>query len=81
MPADLKQADSFVYLTEAEGLGSAILLAMAYGVPVVASRIGGIPEIVEHGVTGLLADNRVEDVSSEIRRLTSDRGLASTLAR
>ena len=80
LPADLKQAGLFVYLTEAEGLGSAILLAMAYGVPVVASRIGGIPEIVEHGVTGLLADNRVEDVGSEIRRFTSDCSLASACA-
>ncbi len=80
LPADLKQADLFVYLTESEGLGSAILLAMAYGVPVVASRIGGIPEIVEHGVTGLLADNRLEDVSSQIRRLAHDRSLASACA-
>ena len=80
LPADLKQADLFVYLTENEGLGSAILLAMAYGVPVVASRIGGIPEIVEHGVTGLLADNRLEDVSSQIRRLAHYRGLASACA-
>ncbi len=80
LPADLREAALFVYLTENEGLGSAILLAMAYGVPVVASRIGGIPEIVEHGVTGLLADNRVEDVTSKIRRLVDDRSLASACA-
>ena len=77
LPADLREADLFVYLSENEGLGSAILLAMANGVPVVASRIGGIPEIVEHGVTGLLADNRLEDVTPQIRRLLHDRDLAS----
>ena len=80
LPADLEEADLFVYLTQSEGLGSAILLAMAHGVPVVASRIGGIPEIVEHGVTGLLAANGLEDVSSQIRRLTHDRGLAAACA-
>ena len=77
LPAELREADLFVYLSENEGLGSAILLAMANGVPVVASRIGGIPEIVEHGVTGLLADNRLEDVTTQIRRLIHDRDLAS----
>ena len=77
LPVDLREADLFVYLSENEGLGSAILLAMAYGVPVVASPIGGIPEIVEHGATGLLADNSLEDVTPEIRRLLDDRDLAS----
>ena len=80
LPADLRKADLFVYLTENEGLGSAILLAMAHGVPVVASRIGGIPEIVEHGVTGLLAGNRLEDVTTQIRRMLHGRNLASACA-
>jgi glycosyltransferase involved in cell wall biosynthesis len=34
----------------------AILEAFAAGVPVIASRIGGLPELVEHGVNGLLVD-------------------------
>ena len=37
-----------------EGLGSAALAAMASGVPVIASRVGGLPEVVEHERTGLL---------------------------
>jgi glycosyltransferase involved in cell wall biosynthesis len=49
--------DIFVYLSKLEGLSSAILLAMAHGVPVLANCVGGIPEIVRHGVTGLLADS------------------------
>ena len=44
---DLPRAAAFVYLSENEGLGSAILLAMARNTPVVASRVGGIPELVE----------------------------------
>ena len=48
--------DLFLYLSRSEGLGSAILLAMAYGLPVVASAVGGIPEIVRHLATGVLLD-------------------------
>lgn len=54
---DLPHAGVFVYITRAEGLGSAALLAMAHGVPVVASRVGGLPEIVKHGRTGILTEN------------------------
>jgi glycosyltransferase involved in cell wall biosynthesis len=56
-PAEfLAGLDLFIYLSEMEGLGSAILLAMGYGLPVVASRVGGIPEIVTHGQSGVLVD-------------------------
>jgi glycosyltransferase involved in cell wall biosynthesis len=40
-----------------EALGTVFLDAMARGIPVVATRVGGIPEIVEHGREGLLADS------------------------
>jgi glycosyltransferase involved in cell wall biosynthesis len=80
LAADLAAADVFVYLSESEGLGSAILLAMAQGVPVVASNVGGIPELVEHEATGLLVKNDVEDVASAIRRMARDGDLARRCA-
>jgi glycosyltransferase involved in cell wall biosynthesis len=50
--------DIFVFSSYFEGLGTAILDAMALGKPVVATRAGGIPEAVHEGVTGLLVPPR-----------------------
>lgn len=50
----LPALDLFVFPSLQEGLGSSLLTAMACGVPICASRTGGIPEIVEANVTGYL---------------------------
>jgi glycosyltransferase involved in cell wall biosynthesis len=76
LPRDLPGADVFLYLSESEGLGSAILLAMASGVPVVASRLGGIPELVDDEVSGLLVPNEAGPVSHALRRMIDDRDFA-----
>ena len=54
VPAWLKALDLYVQPSLAEGLGSAVLEAMACRLPVVASRTGGVPESVVDGTTGLL---------------------------
>jgi hypothetical protein len=77
---DLPGAGQFVYITHSEGLGSGILLAMSAGVPVVASRVGGIPEIVEHEKSGLLVDNAPEEIARAILRLKEDHAFAGLLA-
>jgi Glycosyl transferases group 1/Glycosyltransferase Family 4 len=76
---DLPEAALFVYITDLEGLGSAALLAMAYGVPVLASHTGGLPEIVEHEGTGMLTSNDPEAVAASMKRLSEDRALALRL--
>lgn len=76
---DLAQAAIFVYITRSEGLGSAALLAMAAGVPVIASKVDGLPEIVEHGRTGLLVENDAAAIAAAIRELHSKRELARSL--
>jgi hypothetical protein len=77
---DLPGAAVFVYITRSEGLGSGILLAMSAGVPVVASKVGGIPEIVEDGKSGLLVGNSAQEIAAAILRLEGDRAFASSLA-
>jgi glycosyltransferase involved in cell wall biosynthesis len=77
---DLPGAALFVYITELEGLGSAALLAMANRVPVIASNVGGLPEIVVDGVTGLLTSNQPLTIARHIQRLLADRPLAKLLA-
>ncbi len=48
--------DLFVMPSKSEGLGSSALMAMSYGLPVVASRVGGLPEVVEEARTGWLIE-------------------------
>ena len=76
LPRDLSRADVFVCLSQSEGLGSATLLAMVRRVPVIASRVGGIPEIVDHEKTGLLVANELGDVAAAIKRMVEDRDFA-----
>jgi L-malate glycosyltransferase len=64
-----------------EGLGSVLLDAMAFGVPIAATTAGGIPEVITHGETGLLSPPRDADgLADHIVRLLCDRGLATSLA-
>lgn len=75
LAADLPRARLFIYLSESEGLGSAALLAMAHGVPVIASRVGGLSEAVKDGVTGFLVQNDVQGVATAIRRVLDNPAL------
>jgi hypothetical protein len=77
---DLGPAAVFLYLSYSEGLGSALLLAMAAGPPVIASRVGGIPEVVEHGCTGLLVENNIQAVSQAVRDVVGDPAAAARRA-
>lgn len=53
---------------DTEGLGVVLLEAMAHGLPVIATRRGGITDIVVDGETGFLVDDEIEEIASGIRR-------------
>lgn len=77
----LAAADAFVLPSLHEGIGGACLDAMYAGLPVVASAVDGVPEIVQDGVNGLLVPAADEGALFEaICRLRDDAALAQRLA-
>ncbi|MDR1840395.1 MAG: N-acetyl-alpha-D-glucosaminyl L-malate synthase BshA [Holophagales bacterium] len=68
----LECADVFLLPSATESFGLAALEAMSHGVPVVASRVGGIPEVVRNEMDGFLAEVKdVEAMASSVTRLIS----------
>jgi glycosyltransferase involved in cell wall biosynthesis len=77
VPDCLAAFDVFAMPSVMEGMGTSILDAFAVGLPVVASRVGGIPEIVEPEVTGLLvAPSDPDALSDALVRMLEDREMA-----
>src|ERR671917_143493 len=69
----LSVADVLLLPSEQESFGLAALEALACEVPVIASRVGGVPEVVDDGVTGCLAEvGDLEKMSADSARLLSD---------
>jgi len=69
----LRAADLYLLPSQTESFGLSALEAMATGVPVVGTRVGGLPEVVEHGVTGFLGEvGDVEGLARGALELLSD---------
>ena len=78
VPKILASLDLFVLSSYLEGMGSSIMDAMAHKLPVVATNVGGIPEVVIDGKTGLLVPPRRPEVLAEaILKLYRDPSLSS----
>ena len=61
----LASADIFVHPSHTEGLPNSIIEAMASALPIVATNVGGIPELIEHKINGLLIDSRDPEAMSQ----------------
>lgn len=77
----LERAALVAHPSFAEALPMAVLEALAAGRPVVASRVGGIPEVVEHGTNGLLVEpGDVDELAAALTRLLTDHPLRARMA-
>jgi glycosyltransferase involved in cell wall biosynthesis len=80
VPALLAGADVFVLASDSEGLPMSVLEAMAAGLPVVASAVGGVPELVRDGETGFLVPPRDSAaLAGALERTVSDPALRDRL--
>jgi glycosyltransferase involved in cell wall biosynthesis len=79
---ELSKANCLAIPSFQENAPLTIAEAMAVGVPVVGSKVGGIPEMVEDGKTGLLVDPYdTKDIADAVLKILSDRNLAYSMSR
>lgn len=72
----LSSADVFLLPSRVEGFPNAIMEAMAFGLPVVASNVGGVPDLVRHGEDGFLHEAEdVDGMARSVIALLADAGL------
>ena len=72
--------DLFAFPSHTEGMPNALVEAMSCGVPCVATRVGGIPELITDGRDGLLIDvQRADQLTEAMRRFLSDAELRGSL--
>ena len=82
IPRHLWESDIFVRPARSEGMGTAFVEAMASGLPVIGTAVGGVPDVIHDGETGLLAEvDHPDDLARKIRRVLADKELAARLAR
>jgi glycosyltransferase involved in cell wall biosynthesis len=80
VPDLLAGADAFVLSSASEGMPISVLEAMASGLPVVATRVGGVPELVADGETGFLVPpGEPQALADALGRLLADRALRQRL--
>jgi glycosyltransferase involved in cell wall biosynthesis len=80
IPQILNASDIFVLSSRYEGNPMSVMEAMAAGLPVVSTAVGGVPELVEEGQTGLLVPSEDENaLSSALQRLIDDTDLRRTM--
>ena len=82
MPDAYREIDVLVSTSHSEAMPLAVMEAMASALPVVATRVGGVPDLVEHGATGWLVDpGHVDAIVAHVTQLHADPDLRRTMGR
>ena len=69
-----KKADCFILASYGEGLPIAILEALAAGLPVISTKVGGIPEVIENGVNGYLCQpGNIDQIYSAMAKIIEEK--------
>jgi glycosyltransferase involved in cell wall biosynthesis len=80
VPGILQSSDIFVRPSLSEGLGNSFLEAMAAGLPVIGTPVGGIPDFLTDGETGVFCKVRdPESIATTVRRIREEPGLKEKL--
>lgn len=76
----LRYADIFVYPSHHEGMPMAVIEAMACGLPVVATRVGGLPDLIQDGVNGILVEpEKPAQLAAGLGKLAGDDDLRNSM--
>ena len=75
----LATADMLILTSDNEGTPLSLIQAGMAGLPVVATKVGSVPEVVLNGVTGILTGMGTEEIADAIERLAKDKGLREKL--
>ncbi len=76
----MKELDTLVLMSEQEGLPMAIIEAFSVGLPVTATPVGGVPEVVTDSKNGFLVPRTVEALALALQRLVDDCGLLGAMS-
>jgi len=77
-----QDADIFVYPSYNEGMPMAVLEAMACALPIVATRVGGLPDIIQDGINGILVEpGKPEQLASALYNLANDHQLCVSMGK
>jgi len=80
VPELMPDLDVFMFTSRSEGLGTVVLESMAAGVPVASTCVGGIPEFIHHGHTGLLSEpGDAESIAGNVETILTNREVRTHL--
>ncbi|WP_072968971.1 glycosyltransferase family 4 protein [Thermoanaerobacter uzonensis] len=81
IPSFLRNLDVFVLPSHEEGFGISVIEALSEGVPVIATKVGGIPEILKDGIEGILVEKESpEGLAKAIEKLLKDEKLRKNIS-